>query len=360
MTLCVSTQRITLQRSLPRSSHSLSVVGSKAYLFGGELRPREPVDSVLHVFPINTESLAASNDTTAAKQATTQGGTTSVATREISDRKEGDSWPTARVGHTAARVGDDIYVFGGRGGEDMKPLDEAGRVWQFSTGTEQWTALDPVNNETRPEARSYHSSTGASDVGKVFIHAGCPASGRQGDLWSFDISKKIWQQLPRAPDPPRGGPGFTYGMKKLWRYGGFDGKNELGGQLDYIDVTKPDEDWTSVSYKADECPGPRSVTGLHILTVKGQDFLVTFLGERDASNLGHAGAGVFWGDVWALALSPEGVPKEEKWIKCESQGKIPERGWFGSDVVGENTIMVYGGLNASNEREKDAILLTLS
>lgn len=245
----------------------------------------------------------------------------------------------------------------------MQPLDESGRVWKFDTETTRWTALDPATSSSStpfPEARSYHSSTGSTELGKIFVHAGCPASGRATDVWSFDVSQRTWAQLPSAPGAPRGGPGFTYGLKKLWRYGGFDGKNELGGQLDYLDLSGAGQGWKSVSYEATQCPGPRSVTGLQVVAVKGQPHLVAFLGERDASNLGHAGAGVFWGDVWSLALTSQGEPSSEGvWKKCTIDGPgLPERGWFASDVVDDDKILVYGGLNAKNERERDGILIS--
>ena len=38
---------------LQRSSQILSVVDNKAYVFGGELRPREPRDNDIHVLSVN-------------------------------------------------------------------------------------------------------------------------------------------------------------------------------------------------------------------------------------------------------------------------------------------------------------------
>ena len=249
----------------------------------------------------------------------------------------------------------------------MTALEEKGRLWRFSTKSSKWSAVDPASstedngNGKFPEARSYHASTSAPELGKIFIHAGCPAGGRTGDLWSFDIPSQTWSELQKAPEPPRGGPGLTYALGKLWRYGGFDGKNELGGQLDYIDVSGDENRrWKSVKFDEDDCPGPRSVTGLQVIQIKEKPYLVAYLGERDASNLGHAGAGVFWGDIWTLVLTRQGEMDSDKWVKCEiANGEnMPERGWFASDVVGRDEILVYGGLNAGNERESDGILIS--
>lgn len=354
-------ERVLLETPLPRSSHSVNVVKDKAYLFGGELRPREPVDSVVHVFQLPTgkpDNVISDNS----------GSNTDIKETQVKSQsiEAGNDGPPLRVGHTSARINDDIYIFGGRGGKDMAALSENGRLWQFSTSTLNWKAIDPVHDSSSssfPEARSYHASAAAPDLGKIFIHAGCPASGRQNDLWAFDITQKKWTELQRAPDPPRGGPGLTYALGKLWRYGGFDGKNELGGQLDYLDVKEgTDSNWQSINFEEGKCPGARSVTGLQVVHVQDEPYLVAYLGERDASNLGHAGAGVFWGDIWTLALTKEGELKEDKWTKCkiENGENVPERGWFASDLAGEDTILVYGGLNAKNERESDGVLISFS
>lgn len=40
--------KIAQHDSLKRSSHSISVIGERAYVFGGELKPRQPRDNVMH------------------------------------------------------------------------------------------------------------------------------------------------------------------------------------------------------------------------------------------------------------------------------------------------------------------------
>ena len=37
-----------------RSSHAITLVGHKAYAFGGEFTPRVPVDNKIHVFDLET------------------------------------------------------------------------------------------------------------------------------------------------------------------------------------------------------------------------------------------------------------------------------------------------------------------
>ena len=345
MTLRATFQRFTLaDNPLPRSSHSFSVINGKGFLFGGEIQPRSPVEPAVYSIPLAPDSRSQN-----------------PLNYEISSKQ--DVIPDARVGHISARVNECIYVFGGRGGKDeAKPMDEAGRVWRYSTTQNRWTALEP-SSSAHPSARSYHVAIGAEDLSQIFVHAGCPATGRTGDLWSFDIKSLTWKELASAPDPPRGGPGFTYALGHLYRYGGFNGKTEEGGKLDYLNIKSGEKEWKSMTFPNDgDHPSGRSVTGLQAVKVAGMNFLVAFLGERDASSQGHAGAGKFWDDVWSLALSNDGKPSE-KWRQCNltsHSDKPPARGWFASDILdNEETIVLYGGLNGLNERETDGYYIKL-
>ncbi len=42
-------QEVAAEDILQRSSHIVSVISDRAYIFGGELRPREPKDNDVHV-----------------------------------------------------------------------------------------------------------------------------------------------------------------------------------------------------------------------------------------------------------------------------------------------------------------------
>lgn len=73
---------------------------------------------------------------------------------------ETETTPRARVGATMSAVGDDIYVFGGRGGKEMAPLPS--HIYKFSTIQLSWSQVD-VSAGTTPEARSFHAMA-ASEV----------------------------------------------------------------------------------------------------------------------------------------------------------------------------------------------------
>ncbi|KAI4249303.1 MAG: hypothetical protein L6R40_000761 [Gallowayella cf. fulva] len=409
MPLKATWRRLISASPLPRSSHALSVIKGKAYVFGGEELPRQPVDNDMHVLTLPSSTV---NEVDYKKVPATG------STRD-------DEVPAARVGHTAAAIHDRIYVFGGRGGKSMEALDEEGAVWEYDTRLHHWTRLAPVKGSSCPQARSYHSSTatthpvpskqdrteaaqGDADPEAhrtVFIHGGCTASGRLNDLWGFDVAARTWSPFPDAPGAARGGSSLTFTQNRLYRFGGFNGKVELGGQIDYLDlntITFDDQGgkgelavvsatgkWETVpSIPASPMPGNRSVAGLQpVTTGQGRNYLVLFLGEKDASSKGHEGAGRFWDDVWSFQLRPDGMTAasfkdatrmlvgakstEDTWAPVD----IPETsmtdgqqaapgplGWFASAQAHDmdpGSIVLWGGLKSDNSRSAEGWILTV-
>lgn len=251
-----------------------------------------------------------------------------------------------------AAIDQTLYVFSGRGGESMSALSENGGLWTFTPSTSSWSLLTPADSSAPyPEARSYHSTT-SDGSGTLFIHAGCPASGRLRDFWSFDVQSRSWTQLPEAPGPQRGGTSLCFAAGKVWRMGGFDGKEEIGGSVDSFDLAS--KEWKSFAFQADgkNGPGARSVATLLPLKVAGKQYLVTVFGEADPSSLGHAGAGKMLEDAWAFDLESQTWSKLD--IKEAAEGKPAPRGWFGATAVSDRVLAVVGGLGEDNERLDDA------
>jgi len=412
---------------LPRSSHSLNVIAGRAYIFGGEITPREPVDNDMHIITLPSGTVSSADYKSIPAKPESTGG-------EI---------PEKRVGHTAAVIGERIFIFGGRGGKEMKPLEENGRVWVYNTRTDTWSYLDPMSGTPYPAARSYHSSVAIEKPeppnmksakidnaletpapgaiaegaqtdeekgghGTFFVHAGCPDSGRTNDLWGFDVRSRTWKEYPSAPGKPRGGTAIAVSKQRIYRYGGFNGEGEEGGQLDILElgletfenVGSTEEvsvmakgTWETLDFKEENMkfPGNRSVAGLQSITTgMGREYLVLMLGERDPSSEGHQGAGKFWGDVWAFQCPPKGMTaasfKDATWqalgretgeglwsemwvadaegVEGEDVRKLvpTERGWFASSTMGDadaTGIILWGGLNGKNEREDNGWILRI-
>jgi hypothetical protein len=329
---------------LPRSSHTLSVIAGRAYIFGGEINPQEPVDNDMHIITLPSGSVSSADYRAIPAKPETAGG-------EV---------PEKRVGHTAAIIGERIFVFGGRGGKEMKPLEENGRVWVYDTRFDAWSYLDPSPGTPYPAARSNHASVAIEKpqpasmksmkvdqalelpkAGKIaeaaqtdeerggygtfFVHAGLPNSGRTNDLWAFDVRSRTWKELPPAPGKPIGGTAITVSKQRIFRYGGFNGEEEEGGKLDILELALETFNDTSglseigvttkggwytfdFTEESMKFPGHRSVAGFQtISTGMGREYLVLFLGERDPSSEGHGGAGKFWSDVWVFQAPPKGM-----------------------------------------------------
>lgn len=238
----------------------------------------------------------------------------------------------------------------------MAPLEEDGVLWCFDQARLRWSRAEPASPDAAcPEGRSYHAM--ASDgKDRIFVHAGCPASGRLSDLWSFSVSEKKWTKLADAPSPARGGASIAFLDGKLYRMNGFDGKTEQGFALDIHDLERGS--WSTKTWTAETGPSPRSVCALLSVKVEGRAHLVTMFGESDPSNAGHMGAGKMLSDTWAYDVAAEEWRSVEAEAKGGGRGPAA-RGWFAAGVLPAkaNRVVVQGGLGEDNERLGDVWLL---
>ncbi|KAH7112564.1 kelch repeat protein-like protein [Dendryphion nanum] len=332
-TLTGTWTRLLAADRLRRSSQILSVVDQSVCIFGGEVLPREPVDNQVDVFSLSSEA-------------------------PTLQTKSSTSAPSPRVGSASAVVNGKVYLFSGRGGTDMAPIDEHGAVWSYDPAQSSWEKITPLDSsKPYPPARSYHCAT-SDGQNTLFFHAGCPASGRLADFWKYDVSSRSWTQAPDAPAAPRGGTSIAYLTGKIYRMNGFDGNKEVGGAIDIFDISS--NTWSSEPFPADgnAGPEPRSVAALLPVKLLGKDKLLTLFGESDPSSLGHAGAGRMRGDAWIYDVS------ENWWTKLNTNGPdgLPEpRGWFDADVVQSqdrpDRVIVHGGLAENNQRLSDVWVL---
>ncbi|KAG5949276.1 hypothetical protein E4U60_006868 [Claviceps pazoutovae] len=492
--------------SLPRSSHSLNVVAGCAYIFGGELEGQQPVDNGMHVIRLPFSSAGADYYTVTAKaslhhptseqsdqrseQALSQAAQASLEEVPLRDTSEDtasedkgkeiakdqkpelDDIPCPRAGHATAVIGSRIFLFGGRGGPNMEPLEEAGRVWAYDTRSHTWSHLDPVPAVKggaiipHPAPRSNHCAT-ASDrprdfpnlassastrsakpqtwrqwaigdtsktgipqdpvvgyvaetavdedsagYGTFFVHAGCLASGDlTSDLWAFDVRTRTWTELPAAPGPVRSGSAMCISKSRLYRFGGWDGESELGGQLDvlHLEVETFDDGhskgevavqaragWQSILQDGtgdasstseihaepstrQKWPAPRGEASLQALTLGGgREYLVLCMGGHDT----------FFSDVWTFQVPPRGMTPasftaavyqvmgrrtgEGKWEKLRTgpydeentggDGVPVGRGWLASAPMTdleESGIVIWGGLGGNEQRMGDGWILRL-
>lgn len=370
---------------IARSSQCMCVTtAGQLIVYGGELRPRQPVDSAdslqegvvegsVHLFDLKRRSQTSG----------LTGGWRTLRPVDGSPPSSGPAVPKPRVGATMVCMDDCLYVWGGRGGVDMAPLDdEQVGVWRAELKTSSDTAepdgvsWERLSYTEGPEPRSYHAATATDN--DFFIHAGCPTSGRLAQLHKFNIRSRQWEELSSAPAPPRGGTGIVAKTLMSWgrvvlRFGGFSGY-ELPSVPGTLDLFDPKHDrWYTLQPSPDPIhgyPGARSVCGFAHFESKSPMLssivVVLFHGERDASTLGHAGAGTFWDDVWALKKTESNHVVQWAWRKLdvkpadeqgEGESGMPEgRGWFahaGWQENGTTSVFMHGGLLSSNERSDE-------
>ncbi|KAK0614201.1 hypothetical protein B0T14DRAFT_527928 [Immersiella caudata] len=289
---------------LLRSSHSVNIVAGNVFIFGGESADgREPVDNDMHVVTLPSSGAPADYYTIKATPEARETSPVAPPPPEIKVETIETTTdiasslppvPSPRVGHATASIGHRIFLFGGRGGPDLKPLDEGGRVWVFDTRSRHWSYLDPVllltpntTNPYVPAPRSDHSAIatdkprnfdlaphhpkpitradtwkqwalGDSDevgtpqnpivgsiaaravdpdlagFGTFLIHGGrLSANSLAADLWAFDIHSRTWQRLPDAPGAPLVAPALSLSRSRLYRFGGSPTESSC---LDYLEL----------------------------------------------------------------------------------------------------------------------------
>lgn len=74
------------------------------------------------------------------------------------------------MGATLSAIGNKIYLFGGRGGKDMTPLQSV--LYSFDTELDRWEVIEAKSGEV-PAPRSFHAMT-ASDS-DIYVFGGCPS-----------------------------------------------------------------------------------------------------------------------------------------------------------------------------------------
>jgi len=136
--------------------------------------------------------------------------------------------------------------------------------------------------------------------------------------------------------------------------------------MDIYDISS--DTWKSVVPSPDPTyghPAPRSVHGFASFRSNKHTEAVALLfhGEKDASAVGHAGAGTFWDDAWMLSFNP--IHGRFSWTMLNVESTKPEaRGWFAYASSGEyeetTSVIMHGGLLSNNERADDMWLLRIN
>ncbi|KAH9913315.1 uncharacterized protein BXZ73DRAFT_92969 [Epithele typhae] len=345
---------------LARGAHAVAITDAGLLVvYGGELAPRTPVDTGL------------------GRDLTPRGTLHAVAAETL---------PEPRVGAAAVWYDGALYMWGGRGGPDMAPLDahQTG-VWRATfggaagnRGSVRWERVAAANEAAAPAPRSFHTAVVHGHI--MYIHAGCPESGRLNTLHAFDLDTSTWEALASAPEPRAAAPRLKHPVscvehKLTFPFPGFCGQ-ELPSAMGELDVYVISEDkWLTVQPVADAVhgsPGARSVHGFAPFRspaptpALAHGLAVLYHGEGAPSAEGHAGAGHFWDDAWVLSKGDDGSDDWDlragwAWHRLHTTGDEEHaldppagRGWFPGaswcDPAGHTQAVLFGGLLGTNER----------
>ncbi|KAK5800226.1 hypothetical protein VI817_002438 [Penicillium citrinum] len=163
-----------------RYGHTLNILGSKLYVFGGQVEGFFFNDLI--AFDLNQLQNPANK-----WENSHEGGP-----------PEGQI-PPARTNHTIVSYNDKLYLFGGTNG--VKWFND---VWTFDPRANTWTEMDCVG--FIPTPREGHASALVNDV--MYVFGGRTDEGVDlGDLSAFRISTRRWysfQNMGPAPSPRSG------------------------------------------------------------------------------------------------------------------------------------------------------------
>ncbi|KAG0133099.1 hypothetical protein HOY82DRAFT_605170 [Tuber indicum] len=164
-------------RPAGRYGHTLNILGSKLYIFGGQVDGFFFNDLV--AFDLNTLQSAGS------------GWEVLVPAREA-----GADMPASRTNHTIVTWADKLYLFGGTNG-----LAWFNDVWSYDPRSNSWSQLDCIGYI--PSPREGHAAALVGDV--MYIFGGRTSEGEDlGDLAAFRISSRRWYTFQNmGPSPSR-------------------------------------------------------------------------------------------------------------------------------------------------------------
>ncbi|KAI0931811.1 hypothetical protein AcW2_000608 [Taiwanofungus camphoratus] len=180
-----------------RYGHAVTMVGSKFYMFGGQVDGEFLND--LWAFDLNSLRTKAS--------------------WELVEPVEGSPRPAQRTGHVCVTYENKIILFGGT--DCQYHYND---TWAFDTITNTWSELTCIG--FIPSPREGHAASLVDDV--IYVFGGRGVDGKDlGDLGAFKISNQRWymfQKMGPAPSP-RSGHAMASMGSRVFVLGGLGGES---------------------------------------------------------------------------------------------------------------------------------------
>lgn len=400
------------RRSLARSNATISVVGNKSYVFGGERADGELASNDVHAITLEASGKAEPEY---------------HLLPPVTDPEGGDV-PAARTKHSACAFNVCVAVYGGCDAKgDL--VDKESIIWLYNTGKSAWESMKSADPKApAPGSRSQCSLFNFKN--NILLYGGKNDQESVKDLWYFDYAGKTWTQLPSAPVSVTNA-ALADGSLYL-----ISGQDSMSSQVHSLDIgkaleearnpvaqepQKPSSDvedeeepspsikWTTTTFPTNPLtPGPRPRFGgglLPISTGYGRNYLLYFFGSRQSPLNNNLDPSTHddptqWSDIWTYQVEsatpqakattsftdmvkPAAIKDairsklgydsgQHSWAEVEVQapgditdvgeGKLHPgpRGFFGADVMEDGrTVVIWGGINARGEREGDGWMIRL-
>ncbi|KAI9738014.1 MAG: Negative regulator of mitotic exit [Cirrosporium novae-zelandiae] len=230
-----------------RYGHTLNILGSKIYVFGGQVEGLFFNDLV--AFDLNSLQTANSKWELLLKN-TMEGG------------PPAGSVPQPRTNHSVITWNEKLFLFGGTNGEQW-----FNDVWTYDPQTNSWSALDCIGYIPAP--REGHSAALVGDT--MYIFGGRTDEGHDlGDLAAFRIPSRRWytfQNMGPAPSPRSGHSMTAYNKHIIVMAGEPSSSTRDVGELSLVyilDTSKiryPNDQHVQQTPAGERVPGNRRPSG---------------------------------------------------------------------------------------------------
>ncbi|RFU27165.1 hypothetical protein B7463_g9168, partial [Scytalidium lignicola] len=234
-------------RPAGRYGHSLNILGSKIYVFGGQVEGYFMNDLV--AFDLNQLQVP-SNRWEILLRSTEEGG---PPIGQI---------PPPRTNHTIVTYNEKLYLFGGTNGYHW-----FNDVWCYDPVPNAWTLLDCIGYIPAP--REGHAAAIVDDV--MYIFGGRTEEGADlGDLASFRISTRRWytfQNMGPSPSPRSGHSMTAYGKQIVVLAGEPSSASREVADLGIVyildtgKIRYPNDQQIQQTAAGERVPGPRRPSG---------------------------------------------------------------------------------------------------
>lgn len=367
--------------ALARSRHTVTVIGDKAFIFGGETTKGKLCNTDVHAISLPSTTKPAAEYAC-------------YPAFPVKDTTSGELLiPSPRRDHAACARGKYVLIHGGSD-ENGDSINEDACIWMWDSETLRWAkiqAATQIGKSLAPRAGHVISVNEKQDF--LVLHGGQVASGKTGDTWLYDFNAVAWTQLPDCPVAPQSSAFVDDTIYSI------SSESEISGSIHMLRLgPSPTEwagpnalQWDKVDFPSSPLvPGPGSRVGgalIPISTGYGRLYLVYLLG-RSESHGKESKEHPFYSDTWSLQIPSHGFnpaavkdlirdklpgPVESgtyRWAEVEivpteqieHEGKVHPgpRAFFGaSSYQGMTGVMFWGGLNAKGEQEADGWVLKI-